>query len=133
MILLTFERSMNLVHALPEEEQTAGEKNQIAPRNIAAPEREKRFGEPHHPGDRKQQHNARSRREPQAQCARTGALRFGQPPDEDRNEYDVVYPEDDLQRCERCKRDPRLRVGQSFHVGTSGLALSNRCSDATSH
>src|SRR6185295_17368978 len=37
-------------------------------------------------------------------------------PDQNRDEDDVVDAEDDLQRRERDKRDPRLGIQQPFHV-----------------
>ena len=45
------------------------------------------------------------------------ALLLRQPPDQDRDEDDVVDAEDDLERGQRDEGEPRLRVGEQLHHG----------------
>ena len=62
--------AVDLQHALAEQEQAAGEQNQIAPGDALVPDVEQRLHEPREPHDREQQRNARQHGECQARDAR---------------------------------------------------------------
>src|SRR5687767_9154001 len=114
-MLLAFKTGMNFEGALREQEQPAADQNQVAPGNPLLENREQIRGQSHDPRDRQQQRNAREHRQRQPDRATTRLLILRQPPDKNRNENDVVDPENDLERGQRRKRQPDLRIRQNLH------------------
>jgi hypothetical protein len=106
-----FERAVDLVHALPQQEQPAEDQDQVAAGDLLH-EREQRLGQPHDPGERQQQQDARQHRQQQPQPPCQRAARLGKAPDQDRDEDDVVDAEHDLQRRQGRERDPGVGVGE---------------------
>jgi hypothetical protein len=119
LVVLPFERAVNLVHAFPQQEQTSGEQDHVSTREILIEYGKPRFSQRHHPRDREQQADARDRRDSEAERSCTSALRFGQATDEYRDEDDVVDTEHDLERSERREGNPRVWVSNPFHIEIS--------------
>ena len=76
-------------------------------------------GESDYEGDRQQQPDAHHERGSQAELAGACSLSGRQLAGHDRDEDDVVDPENDLEGGQRQQRDPRFGAGEKFHVGGS--------------
>ncbi len=70
-----------------------------------------------------------SMREGQAADARFLALLLRQPPDQNRDEDDVVDAENDLEQRQRDERQPGLRVGQQLHHAREGSGVLRQMID----
>jgi len=112
---LSLEQLVDLLRAFPQEEQPAGNEDQVAAGDLQAEQCKERCGEPDNPRERDQQSDAHEHREKQAEAARQFPVLPRQLVDEDRNEDDVVDAEHQFQRGERGERDPGLRVEEQFH------------------
>ena len=106
---------VHLVGGLVDEERTAGDQDQVLPRQGKAHDFERRLGEADDPGDHQQQRDTEYQCERQAQAASTVGLLLGQARNQDRDEDDVVDAEDGLEQRERGERDPGLWVGEPVH------------------
>ncbi len=60
---------MDFQHALPQQEQSAGKQNEIAPRHALIADVEQRLNEPREPDDREQQRDPRQHGESEARDA----------------------------------------------------------------
>ena len=100
------DRVVDLLGRLPDEEQAAGDQDDVPPGEGLAEEREDRRGQLDDEGDRAEQHQAHDQRRADAEPAGALALMLGQLVGEDRDEDQVVDAEHDLQRDEREQRDP---------------------------
>ena len=110
-VVLALEAGVDLVHALPEQEQAAADEDEVAARDLLPEHAEQRLGQPHDPGQRQQQQDARAHRERQAEPARKVAPFGRQPADQDRDEDDVVDAEHDLECGQRGQGDPGVGIG----------------------
>ena len=106
------QRVVDLERALGEQEQAAEEQDQVPPGHAESREGDERLGEAREPDDREQQRDPREHREREAADPRRLLALGRQPPDQDRDEDDVVDAEDDLQRRQRQECDPGARLGQ---------------------
>ena len=76
---------------------------------------EQRSSQTHDQGDGEEQQDAGQHGQCQPELTGLLPLILWQPVRQDRDEDDVVDPEDDLEDRERGKGDPRLGAGQEFH------------------
>ena len=106
----------DLAGRLPDEEQAAGEQDQVAPRDLVADDGEHRRRQADHPGEHEQQRDAHEHGERETQAPRELAARRRQAVHQDGDEDDVVDAQHQLERGERGKGDPGLRVEQQFHL-----------------
>jgi hypothetical protein len=103
----------------PEKEEPAGEEDDVAPGEVAA-EMEHRVDQLHQPVDAGEERQPRHQREREAELPRAVAPVFGQPVGRDRDEDEVVDPEDDLERGQREEAGPDFRVEKDVHGSCSG-------------
>ena len=73
--LLALELVVDLVRALPHQEEAAEDQDQVAPGDLSADHGEQRLGEPDDPGQREQQQHARDHGAEQADAAGPRLLR----------------------------------------------------------
>ncbi len=93
----------------------ARDQDQIAAGNLLTEDGEKRLDQPADPGEQEQEPDAHEHGEGEADPSRELAARLGQLVHEDRDENDIVDAEHELERRQREKSDPGLRIGQQFH------------------
>jgi hypothetical protein len=79
MSLFALEPVEDLRRGLVDQKEAAAEQDQVAPGDASAEDLEEGLGEPHHPGDREQQHETHAQREREAHPARQRLLFDGQP------------------------------------------------------
>ena len=115
MRLLALDRFEDLGACLPEQEQAADDQDDVAPRELEAPDRDHRGGQADDPRDGQEQQDPHARREAEADQPRTVALLGRQPLHEHGDEDHVVDAEHDLERRQREQGDPRLGVAQHVH------------------
>jgi hypothetical protein len=112
---LDLQLRVDLVGGLAEQEEAAAEEDQVAPGEPLAGDREERRRQAHHPRDREQQADAHDQREPEPQPPGERLLLARELVGEDRQEDDVVDPEDDLHRGEREEADQGLGLEEIEH------------------
>jgi hypothetical protein len=112
---VAFHGLVDFAGALPDQEQAAGDQDQVAPGNFLLEHGEQRLDQPDDPRQHQQQAYAHEHGHEQAQAARQLLLVFGQLVDQDGDEDDVVYAQHQLQRGEGGEGNPGLRVGEQFH------------------
>ena len=117
MAFLTFGELVDFHGRLPHQEQAARDEDEIPAGDLRAGDREQRRGEAHDPRQHQQQPDAHEHGEEQADAARVLALLALELVDQDRDENDVVDAEHQLERRQREKRDPNLRIGQEGNDG----------------
>src|SRR5262245_7980802 len=105
---------MDFQYALHQQEQAAEKQDQVASRDTLLAKIEPRLREPSEPDDGEEQRDARDHRERKPADARRVALLRRQPPDENRDEDDVVDAENDLEQRQRDECDPGLWVGEQL-------------------
>jgi len=106
---------VDLRGALPEEEQAAGDQNHVSPRDSLVKDAEQRLGEPHEPGERRQEPDAHHHGKQQPEPPDGLSPRRRQLVGEDRDEDDVVDAEHQLERDQRQECEPGLRIAQKLH------------------
>src|SRR5215207_9042974 len=94
---------VNLVRALPNEEEPARNQDEISATDFVLKNREERGGEPRHPSYRHQQEHPCDHGEAQSDKASPRLLFRWQLPGENRDEYDIVDAEHDLEHAKRHK------------------------------
>jgi hypothetical protein len=102
---------MDLLGRFPDQEQSAGEQDEIPPAELMAEQRKQRLRQLHDPRDRAQKSEAQYQRAADADAARARALVFGQLVGQDRDEDQVVDAEHHLHGDEREERHPCRRIG----------------------
>jgi hypothetical protein len=100
----------DLDRRLADEEETAREEDQVPARELVAEQGEEGRGEPHDRADPEEETDAHDDAEPDADAGGACALALGQARHEDRDEDEVVDPEDDLHHDEGEEVDPGRRV-----------------------
>ena len=96
---------MNFLGALPQQEDTATEQNQITGRNRLAKNRGQRLGRTDNPREHQQQSDAHEHGKKQSDLAGFLALMFRQPVDKDGDENDVVDTKHQFQAGEGQESD----------------------------
>jgi hypothetical protein len=117
---------VDLLGGLPDQEQAAGDQDQVAPGEAVAERGEDRLGEPHDDRDGPQQRQAHDQGGADAEAAGPGPLVLGQLVGEDRDEDQVVDAEHDLHHDQRDEGHPGGRVGEQGEQvvhGSSGVPL----------
>ena len=109
---MSFDLVVQLLRAFPKEEKAPKNENDVFAREIVGVDLEEGFLQLHHPGDAEKQDDAGHHREGEPEEARPRALFRRKLVDEDRDEDDVVDPEDDLHHRQGEKGDPGLRAGE---------------------
>ena len=92
---------VDLLRRLDQQEQTAGEQHEIAPRHAVIEDGEDRRGQPDQREQRREEGNAEDQRQRQPDLPRPLGLLLRQFADDDRDEHDVVDAEDDLEHGQR--------------------------------
>ena len=110
-----FHELMDFLGALPDEEQAAAEKDQVASGEASAHHGDQGFGHAGHPRERRQQRDAHEHGKEQAEPAGEGALFPRQLVHQDGDEDDVVDTQHQLEGGEGEEGNQQLRVGQEFH------------------
>ncbi len=87
----------------------------VASRDHLREDREERLRQPHDPGDGEEEEDPRDEGQPEADPVGALLALLRELPDEDRDEDDVVDPEDELEGGERQERDPSLRFEDPVH------------------
>jgi hypothetical protein len=87
---------VDLARRLPQQEQAAGDENEVAPGKIVAERREHGLRQMSEPDDAGEHGHAKQKRERQAHSSCHQALGRGHARDHDRDEDDVIDPEHDL-------------------------------------
>ena len=105
---------VDLMRGLGNQEQSAGDQDDVVPRERLTPQNGNRVCQPHHPGERKQQSNSKHQcqRQPELPDSR-GAVRLEarhQHGDED----DVIDAENDLERAQGDERKPSIGIGEKL-------------------
>jgi hypothetical protein len=109
--------------ALPEQKESAPNKDQIPAGDFLSKHGEKWFSEADDPGEEKQEADAHEHGEEQANSSRGVTALMWKLVHQNRNEDHVVDPENEFESGERKKGDPYLRIGEQFgHVG--GIRMS---------
>src|SRR3954469_14192751 len=106
LMIVAFEPTVHLVCALRDEEQAAGNQNEISARNATAEDGEQWRRQPHDPADRQQEQKSRDECEGQSNDTSSLALSSRKLAGENRDENDVVDAKDDLQQEKRAERKP---------------------------
>ena len=106
MLVLQLDHVVDFLHRFPEQEQPAGDENDIAPgeRNTG----EDRIGEVHQPISSGDESETRGQRDEQAEPAGLVTLVLGQARDDDGDDEHVVDAEDQLQTDEQGERGQRV-------------------------
>jgi hypothetical protein len=97
---------MDLDRRLGDQEQPAGDQHQVLPGELDLQHGEGGLRQRQHPGDRGQQREPHDHGEPEAEPARDQRLVLRQPAGDDRDEDQVVDPEDDLECDQGREADP---------------------------
>ncbi len=126
MTLLAFQPVVDLVSALGDEEESAEDEHEIAPRDLLAKDGEERRRELHDPAEREQQQDPHQHRQHQTDLAGPLLLGLGELSRQDGEEDDVVDAQDDLEDRERGEANPGLRVGYPVHE-VEGLGGGQGC------
>jgi hypothetical protein len=113
--MAAFDVVVNLARALRDQEQTAAQQDQRPARHLKTGQDEKWLGQPDDPGKREQEQNAHDHREGQPDLPRLLLFRGRELVGQDRDEGDVVDPENDFEEREGKKSDPGPRVREPFH------------------
>ena len=114
--LVRLHLGMDLVRRLGDQEQPAGDQDDVVPGERAAEAAEHRIGQPHQPGQAEQQDDAEHQREREPDLARAlGVLRRAAR-HQHRDEHDIVDAEHDLERRQGDERRPGIRIGQTVRA-----------------
>lgn len=125
MSFLPFEALVNLVRGLRHEEEPAAHEDEVAAGEPLPEQGKQRSPEARKPVDGEQQRDARQGRQHEAHPPGEGLLATRQPPREDRDEDDVVDPQDHLKGGEGEERDPRGRVHEPRHAAPPVVVCSS--------
>src|SRR5439155_8149378 len=106
---------VNLARALVEQEEAASDQDDVPPGYRMAEHREQRPSEPDDPGDRGEQREPGDQRQRQPYPPRPILAFRRQAAGEDRNEHQIVYTEDNLERRQCQEACPDLRIAQPIH------------------
>ena len=111
-----FDLVVDLVGALGDQKEATPDEDEVTPRDGRPEHREKGCGQAHDPREGEQQGHAadQSQGEAEKACPRLFGVR--QARSQDRNENDVVDPENDFERGQGDERNPALGVGNPIHV-----------------
>ncbi len=112
LFLLAFDVLMDLARALHQQEQTAGDEDEVAPGEVVAGDTEDRPRQVNDPGDAAKHDDAEDQRERQADAPRHQPLLGRQPRYQQGDEHHVVDAEHDLHRTQGDEACPDMRVGQ---------------------
>ena len=112
---VAFDAFVNLRRAFVDQEQTAADQDQIAPRERLACDGEQRFAQVHDPGKHGQQGQTRPHGQNQTDPACDGLPFARQAFGEDGEEDKVVDPQDDFHDRQGQQADPDLGVGERNH------------------
>jgi hypothetical protein len=102
---------VDFLGGLPDQEQAAGQQDDVAPGEAVAQHLEHRLGEPYDDSHRAQQGQPHDQRQPDADAARLAAVFRGQPVGQDRDEDEVVDAQHHFHRHKRDQGDPGGGVG----------------------
>ncbi len=107
---------VNFLRGLPDEEEAAGDQDQVAPRESVAEQFEHGLGELHDNGNGGEQRQSQDqgRADADAPCPRL--LLLWQLVRQDGDEDQIVDAENDLQHHQGHKRDPGFRIGDKLKV-----------------
>ena len=106
---------MNFMGSLGQEEQPTDDQDQVASGDLVAEDGEQGCCELDDPGKEEQEDDAHDHRQSQTDHAALLSLILGESARENRDEDDVVDPQDDFQRGQGHQRDPGLRFSDPFH------------------
>ena len=125
MLVGALQPFVQLHGALEQQEQAAGEQDQIAAGERLVENSEQRRGQGDQPGDAGQQHQAHDQRQDQANHPRPVALGGRQLVGEDGDEDQIVDAKDDLQHHQSRQTEPDRGISEPFHDGIT-LAIQSR-------
>ncbi len=111
-LLLAFDVLMHLARALDQEEQAAGDEDEVAPRKIVTGEAEEGRRQMNDIGNAAQHDDAEDERQQQPDAPRRQPLLGMHARHHQRDEDDVVDAEHDLHRAQGNEARPDMRVGQ---------------------
>ena len=114
-------RMVDFLGCLPDEEQAAGDQDEIAPGEAVIEEFEDRICQVYDVGHRRQKQQPHHQRAADAETARGGALLFWQLVGENGNKDEVVDAEHDLEHDERQHGDPRRWIVNPSEMGREEL------------
>ncbi len=114
-MILRIDIVVNFLGGLPDEEETAGDQNEILPGEAVAEKLEKRFGELDDPGDGAEQGKTHDESKGDTGLAGPFPMLGRQLVGEDGDEDEVVDPENHFHHHERDKRHPGSRVLNERH------------------
>src|SRR5690625_3944056 len=111
-ILVGIDSVMDLARRFPNQEKAARDQDHVLPRESMAEDLEDRIGQRHYPGDDRQQQKPEQKRAAQPDDPGAVPMLARQPVRQDRDEDEIVDPEDDLEHDQRDKRGPGLGAEQ---------------------
>ena len=110
LVIVGIDRVVDFLGRLPDQEQAAGDQDQVAPGEAMAEGGEHRRRQLDDDRDGGKQHQPHDQRRRDAQLPGAGPLRLRQFVGQDRDEDQIVDAEHDLQHHQRQQRDPGGRV-----------------------
>src|SRR5262249_44237172 len=103
---------VDLARAFDQEEQAAGDENEVAPGKVVTRDAEDRRREMNDIGDAAKHDDAEDERERQTDAPRHEPLLRRHAGDQERDEHDIVDAKYDLQRAQRDEARPGMRISQ---------------------
>jgi hypothetical protein len=103
------------VGAFAQEKEPSQNQHQVSPGDLLSQHSKQRRGQLDDPGEGKEQEDTGQHCQAETDDASPFLLLAGQFVGQDRDEHNVVDPENDLEQGERSKANPRLRVGDPVH------------------
>ena len=113
---------MNLVRRLGNQKQATRNQNNVVPGEQIAPKSDDRFSQAHHPCEREQQRDPKQQSKTEAELSHYHRAPRLEPRDQHRDEHHIVDTEHDLERRQRQKREPCIRIGEEIDHDLSTFA-----------